>query len=189
MKHLLCAFLVTLPVAIGCGGGAQQEGEKPKTAASQDHVPANSGFVDPRAKTADGKPEGATTSSAEAGGGAASPAGAQGGAGATGAVAGAGGPTPLVSEDPRNPAASPPATKGGPKVSKAECEKSFDRYLELAIGSDPRLAGVSKEMIAQARAGATAQKGDPCVTEPPTRAQYTCAMAAKTTGQWESCMR
>lgn len=170
MRHLLSAFLVTLPVAFGCGGGAQ-EGEKPKTAASQDHVPANSGFVDPRAKTADGKPEGATTSSAG------------------GAAGGAGGPTPLVSEDPRNPAASPPATKGGPKVSKAECEKSFDKYLELAIGSDPRLAGVSKEMIAQARAGATAQKGDPCVTEPPTRAQYTCAMAAKTTGQWESCMR
>ncbi len=152
---------------VACGGA--QEQEKPKTAASQDNVPANSGFVDPRA---DGKPDAKHDAKPEA---APTPGGPA--------------PTPLAAENPQNPAASPPASKTGPKVSKAECEKTFDKYIQLAIGGDERLAGVTKDMIAEARAGATAQKGDPCVTEPPTRAQYNCAMAAKTTGQWESCMR
>jgi len=164
----LAPLLLTLASAIACGGA--QEQEKPKTAASAENVPANSGFVDPRA---DAKPEPKPEAKPE-------PAAA---------AAGGPAPTPLAAENPQNPAASPPASKGGPKVTKAECEKTFDKYIQLAIGGDERLAGVTKDMIAQARAGATAQKGDPCVTEPPTRAQYNCAMAAKTTGQWESCMR
>jgi hypothetical protein len=81
----------------------------------------------------------------------------------------------------------PPPT--GPKVSKQECGKLFDRYIELAVGSNPELASVTKDMIAQAKAGAAAQKGDPCMGDPPTRSQYTCAMGAKTPAQWETCLK
>ena len=98
-------------------------------------------------------------------------------------------PTPLSPPPPPEAPKPPGGGATGPKVSKQECTKLMDRYIALAVGSNAELAGVSKEMISQAMAGATAQKGDPCVTDPPTRAQYTCAMGAKTTGQWESCLR
>ncbi len=81
-----------------------------------------------------------------------------------------------------------PASRG-PKVSTQECGKLFDRYIELAVGSNPELAAVTRDMISQARAGASAQKGDPCETEEVTRAKYDCGMRATTTDAWQACMK
>ncbi|MCL2725666.1 MAG: hypothetical protein FWD69_14640 [Polyangiaceae bacterium] len=85
------------------------------------------------------------------------------------------------------------STKATGNVSKAECNKLFDKYMDLAFTSDERLEGVPPEMIAavkaQARAQASAQKGDPCSTQEVPRAKYNCAMAARTTHEWEECMQ
>lgn len=82
---------------------------------------------------------------------------------------------------------SKPAPGGKGAVSKAECDKAFDKYLSLEIGSNPALKGATPDMIAQAKQMAKQQKGDePCTA---TRAQYNCAMAATTTAAWQKCMK
>jgi hypothetical protein len=89
-------------------------------------------------------------------------------------------------------AATPTAGKGGPggaRVSPGECSQLFDRYIDLSIANDARLAGVTKDMIAAAKAQARAQKGDPCNDQVVTRKQYNCAMAARSAGEWQTCMQ
>jgi hypothetical protein len=78
--------------------------------------------------------------------------------------------------------------KGGPTVSRAECDQVLEKALELEIGSRPEFAGIDKkELIAQAKAMGKQQHGDaPCEA---TRPQYTCAMAATSTAQWKRCMQ
>jgi hypothetical protein len=91
-------------------------------------------------------------------------------------------------------AKDPPAPKGGGgKVSKAECKATFDRYIDLTIGSDSRFEGIPPEMIAQLKEQALSQAsqkgGDPCSTEEVTRTKYNCAMTAPTTAAWQRCMK
>lgn len=87
----------------------------------------------------------------------------------------------------------PKSAAGGAKVSAAECEASFDKYLQLMAASDPRLQGLPPEILAQAKQMAMAQGqskgGSPCAKSPPTRAQYDCAMAATSSSAWQQCMK
>lgn len=72
-------------------------------------------------------------------------------------------------------------------VSKAECDRAMDRYLELEIASNPQLRGVTPDIIEQAKQMARQQHGEaPCTA---TRAQYTCALAATSTSAWQRCMK
>jgi hypothetical protein len=82
-----------------------------------------------------------------------------------------------------------PAGKHGPTASRAECEKSIDHYLKLLVGQDPRFKGVSAELLKSARAQASGQLGDPCLSEPPSTEQVRCALASKSKEAWERCMK
>ena len=78
---------------------------------------------------------------------------------------------------------------GGGKgvVSKAECDRVMDKYLELEITKNPQLQGVPPEIIEQAKQMARDKHGEaPCTA---TQAQYTCAMAATSTSAWQRCMK
>lgn len=79
-------------------------------------------------------------------------------------------------------------SKTGPKISKAECDKAFEKAIELEIGNNPQFAGLDKaELINMTKSMAKQQHGDaPCDA---TRSQYTCAMAATSTAQWKRCMQ
>lgn len=79
-------------------------------------------------------------------------------------------------------------SKTGPKISKAECDKAFEKAIELEIGSNPQFAGLDKaELVSMTKSMAKQQHGDaPCDA---TRSQYTCAMAATSTAQWKKCMQ
>ena len=109
---------------------------------------------------------------------------------ATPAMAVGGKAAPKASPAGKEP---PPAKGGDAKVTKTECKRLFDRYIDLTIGSDARFAGVPPEMVAQmkasAKAQAQAQKGDPCATQEVSRAQYTCAIASTSTAAWTRCMK
>ena len=121
---------------------------------------------------------------------------------------------PTTSEDPTQPLMTPmtggevaPTTKGAPakpattkepkggggKVSKAECKQLFDKYIDLAVGSDSRFEGIPPEMIAQLKASARSQaqseQGDPCNSQEVSRTQFNCAIAAPTTAAWQRCMK
>lgn len=93
-------------------------------------------------------------------------------------------PVPTKVEAP----AEPTATKGGKgQVSKADCARVMDRYLELELASNPALAGLPPDVVAQAKEQMRAQHGEaPCTA---TAAQYRCGMAAKTTAAWQKCMK
>ena len=84
------------------------------------------------------------------------------------------------------------AKKSGPKVSRAQCNQLLDKFIDLAVGSDSRFAGIPpamlKTMKMQARSQATQQKGDPCAGEGVTRSEYDCGMAAETTAEWQKCL-
>lgn len=78
------------------------------------------------------------------------------------------------------------AGKGG-VVSRSDCDRVMDRYIELEIASNPQLKGVPPEIIDQAKQMAREKHGEaPCTA---TRAQYTCAMAASSTAAWQRCMK
>lgn len=81
---------------------------------------------------------------------------------------------------------APPAGDGKGRVTRAECDRAFDKYIELEIAQNPRLHGVPPELIQQAKQMARQQHGDaPCTA---TRRQYNCAMAATSTAVWQRCM-
>lgn len=72
-------------------------------------------------------------------------------------------------------------------VSRSDCDRVMDRYLELEIASNPQLKGLPPEVIQQAKEMAREKHGDaPCTATP---AQYSCAMAATSTGAWQRCMK
>jgi hypothetical protein len=86
-------------------------------------------------------------------------------------------------------AAATAGNGGGGKgaVSKSECDRVMDKYLELEIAHNPQLKDVPPEVIEQAKQMAREKHGDaPCTA---TRAQYTCAMGASTTAAWQRCMK
>lgn len=82
-----------------------------------------------------------------------------------------------------------PTTTAGPggTLSRSECDRIMDRYLELEIATNPQLKGVPREVIEQAKEMARQQHGDaPCTATP---AQVACAMASKTTAAWQRCLK
>jgi hypothetical protein len=84
---------------------------------------------------------------------------------------------------------SAPKDTGGGKnvVSRSDCDRVMDKYLELEIATNRQLEGVPPEVIEQAKRMAREKHGDaPCTA---THAQYTCAMAATSTDAWQRCMR
>lgn len=98
-------------------------------------------------------------------------------------------PAPVpVATPARTEIPEPTVTKGGKgKVSKADCSRVMDRYLELEMGSNPALAGLPPEVVGQAKEQMKQQHGDaPCNA---TAAQYRCAMEATTTAAWQKCMK
>ena len=94
-----------------------------------------------------------------------------------------------VAKEPKEPKGAANASK----VSKAECKQLFDKYIDLAVGSDTRFEGIPPEMIAQLKASALSQaqseKGDPCSSKDVSRTQFNCAIAAPTTAAWERCLK
>lgn len=106
---------------------------------------------------------------------------------------------PAASSDPSKPyttkigepATSEPDSKkpssSSKTVSKPECDRVMDKYLELEIASNPQLRGVPPNVIEAAKQMAREKHGDsPCTA---TRSQYTCAMAATSTATWQKCMK
>lgn len=77
----------------------------------------------------------------------------------------------------------------GPKVTKAECKRVLDKYVDLAIASDPNLSGLPPDVIKQAFAQAAQQSANPCDGDGVSRNQYKCAMKATTTDAWQACMK
>ena len=78
-------------------------------------------------------------------------------------------------------------TGGKGAVSRAECDRVMDRYLELEIAKNPQLKDVPPEVIEQAKQMARQKHGEaPCTA---TRSQYSCAMAASSTTAWQRCMK
>ncbi|MCL2777061.1 MAG: hypothetical protein FWD73_03585 [Polyangiaceae bacterium] len=79
------------------------------------------------------------------------------------------------------------------KISKAECNKVFDKYLDLEISKNPMLQGIDPadlaQIKAQTRAQGAAEHGDHCSTHEISRAAYNCAMAAQTPQAWQACMK
>lgn len=83
--------------------------------------------------------------------------------------------------------------KPGKRVSKEECSQLFDRYITLTVANDPRFADLPPDAVAQLKneglMGAARQAGDPCAKQTVSRAQYTCAMGAKSPSAWERCLK
>jgi hypothetical protein len=88
---------------------------------------------------------------------------------------------------PEKPEKAGKPSKTGPKISKAECDKAFEKVMELEIASKPELQGIDKkQLLAMAKQMGAEKHGEaPCDA---TRSQYTCAMAATSTAQWKRCM-
>ncbi len=178
---LAIALAALLPCAAGCGGSQPP----PKSAEKDEGVPANSlsdarlhgeedpNDVDARRGSSPADPtEPYTTKVGDA------PPAETGGdsGGGTGGKAGS------------KPAAGAKDNAGGKGVvSRAECDRVMDRYLELEIDKNPQLKDVPPEIIEQAKQMAREKHGDaPCTA---TRAQYTCAMSAGSTAAWQRCMK
>ncbi|MBX3229468.1 MAG: hypothetical protein KIT84_17380 [Labilithrix sp.] len=97
--------------------------------------------------------------------------------------------TTTTSSAPSKPAGKPgkpePASKGA--VSKAECDKAFDKYLQLEMAQNPQLKDLPPEVLEQVKEQGRQKHGEaPCTA---TRAQYNCAMAAGSTAAWQKCMK
>jgi hypothetical protein len=72
-------------------------------------------------------------------------------------------------------------------VSKGECDRAMEKYLQLEIAQNPQLKDVPPEVIEQAKQMAREKHGEaPCTA---TRAQYNCAVAATSTAAWQRCMK
>lgn len=94
---------------------------------------------------------------------------------------------PGKGDKPEKPEKGAKPSKTGPKITKAECDKAFEKAMELEIANRPELQGVDKkQLLAMAKQMGAEKHGDaPCDA---TRSQYTCAMAATSTAQWKRCM-
>jgi hypothetical protein len=95
--------------------------------------------------------------------------------------------TTKVGESSPAPTSASSSSSAKGAVSKSECDRVMDKYLELEIASNPQLKGVSPDIIEAAKQMARSQHGEsPCTA---TRAQYNCAMAATSTVTWQKCMK
>lgn len=89
--------------------------------------------------------------------------------------------------EPSKPSKGGSTSSGSAAMTKDECERAMDRYLELEMASNPQLKGVPPEIVEQAKQMARVKHGEmPCNG---TRAQYKCAMAATSTAAWQRCMK
>lgn len=96
-------------------------------------------------------------------------------------------PTPSGGKGGARGGGAEPSTGGKGAATRYECDRVMDRYLELEIAQNPQLRGVPPEVIEQAKQMARDKHGEaPCTA---TRAQYSCAMAAASTGAWQKCMK
>lgn len=101
------------------------------------------------------------------------------------APASSGGTTTKPSGKPGKPEPAPASAKGA--VSKAECDKAFDKYLQLEMAGNPQLKDLPPEVLAQVREQGKKQHGEaPCTA---TRPQFNCAMSAASTAAWQKCMK
>jgi len=162
-----------------------------------DGVPANSASEE---RLSGGKKEETKTTSATttdaaqpytqpvvAGGDTSAPSGGAPAAAGAGAAGGKGGSAkePKGGKEPKTTAAG-----GKDKVSKAECTRALDRFLDLMIASDSRFEGIPPEVVAQMKQQGFAQASgpNPCDSQGITRSQYDCAMSATNTSAWQRCM-
>lgn len=100
-------------------------------------------------------------------------------------ASGTGGKNASKPAKPEPPAAGGGGGKGA--VSKADCDRAFDKYLNLELASNPQLKDLPPEVLAQVKEQGKQQHGEaPCTA---TRAQYNCAMSASTTAAWQKCMK
>lgn len=99
--------------------------------------------------------------------------------------------TTAAAADPADPkpAKGGKGGKGG-ALSKAECQQVSDKGVDLLLAG---MSGLDPSMAAQVKAQAA---NDPnmagMMTEclkSTTRAQYKCSMAAKSKGEWETCLK
>ena len=192
-SSILLVVVATLSLAVGCGGNAPA----PHT---QEMVPANSAnepaMKDDTTAATTGSGSGSGSGSGDPGGGAGNGGNAGGAAkpgGAGTATTASGGMPERIGGDPPTPTPTPtakpsPATSG-PKVTKSECKKVLDRYVDLAIAADPNLAGLPPDVIKQAFAQAAAQSANPCDGDGVSRDQYKCAMKATSADRWQACMK
>ena len=104
-----------------------------------------------------------------------------------------GGAASVPASEPAAP--TKPAGRGGPRATRAECEKVLDRYLELELRTNPELREVAQElqganMLEALKAQARQQAGgkSPCETEGVSSAQFRCGMGAATPAAWKTCM-
>lgn len=174
----MCWAVVTAAGLVACGGGAPP----PKT---QEMVPANSANEpDKNDATTTSGPASGPTSDASNDPSGAKPAG-------NGTTASGGMPQKIGGDAPAAPAPVGTATPaaGGPKVTKVECKKVLDKYVDLAIAADPNLAGLPPDVVKQAFAQAAAQSANPCEGDGVSRNQYKCAMKATSTDKWQACMK
>ncbi len=196
---LLPSFLLSSLLVAACGGPEVRHPYK-----ADDNTPANStsesrlaGDDPSRPKTTSASDSSATTAPADP----TSPEvnkvsdmPKESGSGASGSGAGGSGSGSSASGKSGDKSAAEGSGKGakpsktGPKISKAECDKAFEKAIELEIGSNPQFAGLDKaELVSMTKSMAKQQHGDaPCDA---TRSQFTCAMAATSTAQWKKCMQ
>ncbi len=115
----------------------------------------------------------------------------------------ASGPSPVLVEKSNvmEPEVETPPIEKGPtkkptgreRITKTECTRVFDRFFALVLESDPRFKDVGPEgrsmvrqMAAQDSQLLALQKD--CETDV-SRSKYNCAMAAKTSFGWQTCLK
>lgn len=195
----LSSLVLSSFVAIACGGPEVRHPYK-----ADDNTPANSTSESRLAGDDPSKPKTTSTSSTSPSSSSSSAAAAPSdptqpevnkvsdmpkeSGGSAGAATGSGKSTDKNAGADSSGGKAGKPSKTGPKISKAECDKAFEKAIELEIGSNPQFAGLDKaELISMTKSMAKQQHGDaPCDA---TRSQYTCAMAATSTAQWKKCMQ
>lgn len=82
------------------------------------------------------------------------------------------------------------------RATRAECARMMDRYVDLTIAEEPELAKLPKEQLAVVREVKRELKRadrryrkvhDECEARV-TRKEYSCAVDAKATAEWEACV-
>ena len=190
-----CAVVLTVVLAsfaTFANAGCNEAQPSPRTPQKEDGVPANS-LSDARLHGEEEKPkDGASAAETKADPtqpyttkvGEAPPA--EPGSTASGSKAGSGATS---NKKPAGESAKEPPSGGskGAVVSRSECDRVMDRYIELEVAANPQLKGLPPDVIEQAKQMARDKHGEaPCTA---TRAQYTCAMAASSTAAWQRCMK
>ena len=188
-----CAVVLTVlaGLAIFASVGCNEAQPPPKTPPKEDGVPANS-LSDARLHGEEEKSKDGTSGSGETKADPTQPYTTKVGEappsepGSTGAGSKAGNGS--TNKKPAGESSKEPSGGSkGPVVSRSECDRVMDRYLELEIAANPQLKGLPPDVIEQAKQMAREKHGEaPCTA---TRAQYTCAMAASSTAAWQRCMK